>query len=171
VGEVVRGGYRAKVGNERTATSVAEHGLASANLLPHARQESDHNVGKLLDVAEESPTRDDVAAAIGARRELGAEYEDAVIDSFVARLDRQIAERVDQQVAERVGSKGKAPARTPATEVNNSRSFVLGVVSMVAGIPITVLSSENAGVGGLLVAWGGIAAVNFAHALSRRRAG
>ena len=37
------------------------------------------------DVAEET-SRDDLTAAIGARRELGKEYEDAVVDSFVARL-------------------------------------------------------------------------------------
>ncbi len=120
-------------------------------------------------VAEES-SRDDVAAAVGARRELGADYEDAVIDSFVARLDRQIAERVDEQVAERLGAKSKPPAR-PAAEAHDSRSFVLAVVSLCTGIPITVLASENAGVAGLLVSWGGIAAVNFAHALSRRWSG
>jgi hypothetical protein len=91
----------------------------------------------------------------------------------VARLDQRIAERVDEQVAERLGSKAK-PARAAASapgQDKDSSSFVLGVVSLCTGIPITVLSSENAGVGGLIVAWGGIAAVNFAHALSRRRSG
>jgi hypothetical protein len=120
-------------------------------------------------VAEES-SRDDVAAAIGARRELGPDYEDAVIDSFVARLDRQIAERVDQQVAERVGGRVDPPAAQPAAETKDSSAFVVSLVSLGAGIPITAVSSSEAGVAGLIVSWAGIAAVNFAYALGRRRA-
>jgi RNA 3'-terminal phosphate cyclase len=120
-------------------------------------------------VTEELPAREDLAAAIGARRELGKEYEDAVVDSFVARLDQRIAERVDEQVAETLGSKpaAKAPARAPAAD---NSSLVVSLVSLGAGIPITAISSEN-GVVGLIVSWAGIAAVNVAHALSRRRSG
>ena len=121
-------------------------------------------------MTEDEPARDDLTAAIGARRELGKDYEDAVVDSFVARLDQRIAERVDEQVAERLGSnaKPKARGRAPTGQAANP-GFALGVVSLVSGIPITVLASENAGAVGLLVSWAGIAAVNVAHALGRRR--
>jgi hypothetical protein len=123
-------------------------------------------------VTDDLPAREDLSAAIGARRELGKDYEDAVVDSFVARLDQRIAERVDEQVAERIG--GKRPARTsagaPAAGSRDNSSFIVGLTSLFAGIPITAISSEEAGVFGLLISWGGIAAVNFAHALSRRRA-
>jgi hypothetical protein len=121
-------------------------------------------------MAEES-SRDDVAAAIGARRELGPDYEDAVIDSFVARLDRQIAERVDQQVAERIGGRDKPTATAPAAETKDSSAFVVSLVSLGAGIPITAIASSETGVVGLLVSWAGIAAVNIAYALGRHRAG
>ena len=82
----------------------------------------------------EETSRDDLAAAIGARRELGKEYEDAVVDSFVARLDQRIAERVDEQLAERLGSKptAKAPASAPAKE-GAAHSFILGMASLFAG--------------------------------------
>ncbi|HET9566085.1 MAG TPA: hypothetical protein VFP27_16675, partial [Mycobacterium sp.] len=55
------------------------------------------------------PTRDDLTAAVGARRELGPDYEDAVLDGFLARLDRQMQERVDATVAER--SRRATPAQ------------------------------------------------------------
>ena len=124
-------------------------------------------------VSDDQPARDDLTAAIGARRELGKEYEDAVVDSFVARLDERIAERVDEQVAERIGGKPrvKAPAAPQATEARDNSSFVVALVSLGAGIPITAISSENAGIAGLIVSWGGIAAVNIAQALGRRRSG
>jgi hypothetical protein len=121
-------------------------------------------------VAEET-SRDDPTAAIGARRELGKEYEDAVVESLVARLDQRIAERVDERVAERLGSSANAtsaPASAPAKE-GAAHSFILGMASLFAGIPITALSSKAAGSEGLFVSWARIAAVNFAHALSRRR--
>ena len=41
----------------------------------------------------ERDTREELQAAIGARKELGAELEPAVIDSFVERIERRLAER------------------------------------------------------------------------------
>jgi hypothetical protein len=160
-------------GDERTVTISTRGRLASANHFSHARQDGDQSDRRRHypgGVTEELPAREDLAAAIGARRELGKEYEDAVVDSFVARLDQRIAERVDEQVAERLGSSASAtsaPASAPAKEAGHS--FILGMASLFAGIPITALSSETAGSEGLFVSWAGIAAVNFAHALSRRR--
>jgi hypothetical protein len=124
-------------------------------------------------VTDDLPAREDLTAAIGARRELGKDYEDAVVDSFVARLDQRIAERVDEQVAERIGGKqpARASASAPAAGARDNSSFIVGLTSLFAGIPITAISSDEAGVAGLLVSWGGIAAVNFAHAWSRRRSG
>jgi NAD(P)-dependent dehydrogenase (short-subunit alcohol dehydrogenase family) len=70
------------------------------------------------------------------------------------------------EVAERFGSKPKAPAREPAGETRDNSSLVVSLVSLGAAI-----SSDNAGIAGLIVSWGGIAAVNVPHALSRRRSG
>jgi len=141
-------------------------------LIPPRRKDCSSHRHYSGGVADDQPARDDLTAAIGARRELGKDYEDAVVDSFVARLDERIAERVDEQVAERIG--GRPPAAKPAaatTEGKDNSSFVVALVSLGAGIPITAISSEDAGVAGLLISWGGIAAVNLAHAWSRRRSG
>jgi hypothetical protein len=108
------------------------------------------------------PTRDDLTAAVGARRELGPDYEDAVLDSFLARLDRQMQERVDAAVAER-------SRRTTLYPGERDPGLTLGIVSVIAGIPVTAITMGTEELAGLIVAWGGIAAVNVAHAWGRRR--
>jgi hypothetical protein len=107
------------------------------------------------------PTRDDLAAAVGARRELGPDYEDAVLDGFLARLDRQMQERVDATVAER--------SRTTLAREERDPGLTLGIVSVIAGIPVTAITTGTEELAALIVAWGGIAAVNVAHAWGRRR--
>jgi hypothetical protein len=115
-----------------------------------------------------SPTRDDLTAAVGARRELGPDYEDAVLDGFLARLDRQMQERVDATVAERFSSGERRGESGPA---RRDPGLTLGIVSVIAGIPVTAITTGTEELAALIVAWGGIAAVNVAHAWGRRRAG
>jgi hypothetical protein len=117
---------------------------------------------------ETGPTRADLTAAVAARRELGPDYEDAVLDSFLARLDRQTQARVDATVAERLASGVEPGANAP---FRSDPGLTLGVVSLIAGIPVTAIASTASGVTGLIVAWGGIAAVNVAQAWGRRRGG
>ena len=114
------------------------------------------------------PTRDDLTAAVGARRELGPDYEDAVLESFLARLDRQMQERVDATVAERFAS---GERRGEGGPVRRDPGLTLGIVSVIAGIPVTAITTGTEELAALIVAWGGIAAVNVAHAWGRRRAG
>jgi hypothetical protein len=114
------------------------------------------------------PTRDDLTAAVGARRELGPDYEDAVLESFLARLDRQMQARVDATVAERFAS---GERRGEGGPVRRDPGLTLGIVSVIAGIPVTAITTGTEELAALIVAWGGIAAVNVAHAWGRRRAG
>jgi hypothetical protein len=113
-------------------------------------------------------TRADLTAAVAARRELGPDYEDAVLDSFLARLDRQTQARVEATVAERLSAGTRQGAGAPSQK---DPGLTLGVVSLIAGIPVTAIATTASGVTALIVAWGGIAAVNVAHAWGRRRAG
>ena len=111
-------------------------------------------------------TRDDLTAAVGARRELGPDYEDAVLDGFLARLDRQMQERVDATVAERLSSGERRGEDEPA---RRDPGLTLGIVSVIAGIPVTAITGNAEELAALIIAWGGIAAVNVAHAWGRRR--
>ncbi len=64
-----------------------------------------------------------------------------------------------------------APAPVPvATPPASDRTgFVLAILSMVMGIPLSAIASGNAGLAGLLVAWVGIVLVNVVYAWGRRR--
>jgi hypothetical protein len=105
--------------------------------------------------------KEELEAAIEARRELGTELEPQVVDAFVERIER----RIDERVASRVGPRGRRDDR-------DERSASIGVAlgSMGIGIPLTGIAAGTAGLAGLLVCWIGIVLVNVAYALSRRYA-
>ena len=119
--------------------------------------------------AHNEETRRDVEAALGARRELGFEYEEAIAAGLLDRVNqlalmraseiRREAERVDQ-VAE-------------AEKTSRRQRFVLGIVSLGVGIPITAISGEvvEPGLLGVLIAWAGIVGVNVAAGINSRRRG
>ncbi|HYU86023.1 MAG TPA: hypothetical protein VEK80_14580 [Kribbellaceae bacterium] len=114
------------------------------------------------DHAPSDETRKDLQAALGARRDLGPEYENEVLDAFVEKVDARIAERVDQVVAQRAA---QSPAEAPRR--GDAASTWVALVSLGSGIPITAIASENSGLAGVMVAWAGIGVVNVAHAISR----
>ena len=104
--------------------------------------------------------RDEAEAALAARQELGRDYEPAVVDSFVNRLDKAI----DARVAEHVG---RAGGRAPAGP--DRSGLALAIVSLGCGIPITAIAGGVADLAGILIAWIGIILVNMAYAIQSRR--
>ncbi|REF01180.1 hypothetical protein [Thermomonospora umbrina] len=100
--------------------------------------------------------RDDIAAAMAARRELGPEYDDAFVDAVVARLH----EAMDVRPA--------APAPAPPRPSSGDRGVTsLQVFSIVAAIPLTGIAAGTSGLPGLIVAWVGLVLLNVAFALRR----
>ena len=102
--------------------------------------------------------RDELSAAVEARRELGPDAERAVIDSFLARVEATIDERVDQRLA----------ARTPrpAQQSGPPRGAIpLALGSMGIGIAVTGASSglDEGGMLVAIVAWIAIAVINIVH--------
>lgn len=73
---------------------------------------------------------EDIRAAAGAHHELGPEYSDAVVASFLERVDQEIAARVDERLA------AAGPPRARSVEPGNRRAmmkgFAIGVASSVA---------------------------------------
>src|SRR5690348_9899590 len=73
---------------------------------------------------------EDIRAAAGAHHELGPEYGDAVVASFLERVDQEIAARVDERLA------AAGPPRARPVEPGNRRAvmkgFAMGVASSVA---------------------------------------
>lgn len=114
--------------------------------------------------------RTELEAVLETRRELGASYDAALVDSFADRVEAA----VEQRAAARLAQQGAHVHHQGGGQV---RQFALGVISLVAGIPITVaplVASDN-GLPGVVVAWLGIAGINAAHASAingpRRREG
>jgi len=91
--------------------------------------------------------RDDLHATIEARRELGPSHEAELVDAFVERIEQRLAKRPSTSVS-RKGREG---------------SFVLALISLGAGIPLTAIALNLSGFGALLVIWLGIVLVNLGY--------
>ncbi|NYH89908.1 hypothetical protein [Actinopolymorpha rutila] len=113
-------------------------------------------------MSEPRVPRDDAEAALHARKELGPDFEPAVVDSFVERIDAAIEARVAQEVS-------RARKSAPAARRDDGHALALAIVSMGVAIPVSGLAAHEAGLGGLIVAWIGIVMVNLAYALGRLR--
>ncbi len=103
---------------------------------------------------------EEAEAALAARHELGTEYEAAIVDSFVDRVDKAIDARVAEHLADR--------AVPGSGQSDHNGVLALSIVSLGCGIPITAIAGGIADLPGILVAWCGIAVVNVSYAISSR---
>ncbi|MFD3976463.1 hypothetical protein [Streptomyces cyaneofuscatus] len=115
----------------------------------------------------------ELAATLQARRELGPEYESALVDSFLERVEQRLDTTLDRQVRRHLAEQQVTAARDPRSLRPPSASgapsgfgerFGVGVVSLVLAVPLSAIGVVNAGIEGLVVAWMGIVGVNMAHA-------
>jgi hypothetical protein len=93
---------------------------------------SPHNQG----VGEDVVSKDELEAAIEARRELGAEMEPAVIDAFVARIERRLADR--RQDSERALKQKR----------DHQKDMVLG--AMAISVPLLAIAAVFTGLPGVV---------------------
>jgi hypothetical protein len=94
-----------------------------------------------------SGTRDELQAAIEARRELGPEREAELVESFLDRIETRLEERRPQPAPRRV-----------------EPSPLLAMISLGVAIPLTAIAASNSGLAAVIVVWIGIVLVNFAYA-------
>lgn len=80
--------------------------------------------------------RDDMEAAIEARKELGAELEPAVIDSFVERIEKRLVERDAQS------------ERALKRKRDHQREMVLGAMGI--SIPLMAIAAIFTGLAGVI---------------------
>jgi small-conductance mechanosensitive channel len=97
--------------------------------------------------------RDELEAAIEARKELGAEMEPAVIDAFVERIERSLEKRA--------GEREKALQRRR----EHQKEMVLGAMGI--SIPLLAIAAIFTGLAGVIVVCGALAVIALATALQR----
>ncbi|MFE9401847.1 hypothetical protein ACFYNY_08730 [Streptomyces sp. NPDC006530] len=121
---------------------------------------------------KDAELKKELDATLHARRELGPEYEPALVDSFLEkveqRVDASVDRRVRRQLAEQqiVVARGGHPARD-GSESHFGERFGFAMVSLILAVPLSAIGGVNAGFKGLLVTWFGIVAVNAVHAAHR----
>jgi hypothetical protein len=96
-------------------------------------------------VTEKVVPRDELQAAIEARKELGAEMEPAVIDAFVERIERRLAER------------GSESERSLKQKREHQKEMVLGAMGI--SVPLFALAAIFTGLPGVLAVCAALAVI------------
>ncbi|MGW3343311.1 hypothetical protein ACWDA3_08375 [Nonomuraea rubra] len=101
-------------------------------------------------------TGDELRAAVSARRDLGPEYENEVVESFLDKMGQEIDRRVDERLA-----KSEPKARPVNQTVADGQRLALAIVSLVLGTGATlafVLTGNEASY--VIPVWIGVIIVN-----------
>ena len=129
------------------------------------------------DVTDSPLSAGELRAAAETHKELGPEYQDAVLESFVERVGREIDARVDARLAQ-AAVRPVAPQPAPAQPARQPKQFSplpMALGSIALGIPITAIvvsaGTHPVGFWGLLVVWIAIAVINVAYAAKLRPPG
>lgn len=122
-------------------------------------------------VTSQEIPRDDAEAALSARRDLGSDYEPAIVDSFVERLDaiieQRVAEAVRRQSSESSDHEAKLSARAELEKTRSAQRLALIIVSMGVGVPLTGLVAE-AGMQAIVLVWTALVLLNLIFTLGGR---
>jgi hypothetical protein len=116
--------------------------------------------------------RDEAEAALAARRELGPDFEDAVVESFTDKLDETIERRVEAEVERRLGSPEQQRRQSQAAGEETNKAFVLALASLGLSIPllgVVANSGERTGTLGVVLVLATVILVNLAFNLARFR--
>lgn len=103
----------------------------------------------------------DLRASVNARRELGPEMEDHLIEAFLARIEQRVDLHVAQHVA---GQKGSRPLGRPQDQAPN-----VGVIvgSLGVAIPLLAIAGGIAGGFGIFAVMLAVVAVNLLYFVDR----
>ncbi|MFJ5632488.1 hypothetical protein ACIQF5_07525 [Streptomyces goshikiensis] len=115
---------------------------------------------------ERQELKRELDATLEARRELGSEYESALVESFVEKVDTQVRRRLAE---ERLGAaRGGSPVSGATAPVpvpgSFGERFGFAIVTLVLAVPLSAIGAAQARLSGLVVVWAGIVAVNLIHA-------
>lgn len=120
-----------------------------------------------MTTGRDTELKKELDATLHARRELGEEYDEALVESFLEKVDRSIDGAVERKVRRSFAEQQMATARdsrSPKPTDSWGERFGFGIVTMVLAIPLSAIAVVNAGLPGLIITWAGIVGVNGVHA-------
>jgi Flp pilus assembly protein TadB len=101
-------------------------------------------------VTEKVVPKDELQAAIEARKELGADMEPALIDAFVERIERRLAER------------GSESEQSLKRKREHQKEMVLGAMGI--SVPLFAIAAIFTGLAGVLAVCAALAVIAIATA-------
>jgi hypothetical protein len=120
-------------------------------------------------------TDEEIAASVGAHRDLGPAYDDAIAAGLVERIGAEVDRRVDERIAQyQNGARsaaGSGPAAAPQTQhpaVHPGgqitwQQAALALGSMIVGLITSVsINTPNGGPWPVIIIWIAIALINMA---------
>ncbi|MEU1042843.1 hypothetical protein ACFYP4_25470 [Streptomyces sp. NPDC005551] len=121
--------------------------------------------------AGEADLKKELDATLRARRELGEEYEPALVDSFLEKIEQRLDGTVERRVRRHLAEQQMVVARgtrSPQSPDSWGERFGFGIVSLVLAVPLSGIGGGVAHLPGLMVAWAGIVGVNAVQVLRHR---
>jgi hypothetical protein len=114
----------------------------------------------------------ELSATLQARKDLGEEYESALVDSFIEKVSDSIDSRVEQRIRRELAQQQTSFARAdrhpigpPQPGPGFARYAFVGF-TLVLAIPLSAIAATQAGTAGLFISWAGIVGVNLAQGLA-----
>ena len=101
-------------------------------------------------MSEEIVPKDELQAALEARKELGADMEPAVIDAFIERIERQLVERARER------------EQSLKRKRDHQKEMVLGAMGI--SVPLFVIAAIFTGLAGVIVVCATLAVIAVASA-------
>lgn len=125
--------------------------------------------------ARDAELKKELDATLHARRELGDEYESALVDSFLGKVEQRLDGTIDRRMRRRHGR--AADGRGPRLPRARQRGGLMGRALRLRRRlpdprdPLSAIGVANADLPGLFVTWAGIVGVNGVHAMRGMRFG
>ncbi|CAL9550024.1 hypothetical protein SUDANB145_04404 [Streptomyces sp. enrichment culture] len=117
--------------------------------------------------ARDTELKKELDATLRARRELGEDYDSALVESFLEKVDQRIDGAVERRVRRQFAEQQMVSARdsrAPRATDSFGERFGFGIVSLVLAVPLSAIGGGVAHLPGLLTAWAGIVGVNVVQA-------
>ncbi|MEU1017513.1 MULTISPECIES: hypothetical protein [unclassified Streptomyces] len=120
--------------------------------------------------ARDAELKKELDATLHARRELGEEYDSALVDSFLGKIEQRLDGTVDRRLRRHLAEQQMTVARGSRSPSGGavdawSERFGFGLISLILAVPLSGIGAATAGLPGLVTTWVGIVGVNAAQAL------